>query len=131
METKAELAGEGVTAGEPMLLLGRVRLANGFVLSWIPPLPCDLRISRIFDVDDGQNVTLETGQRAGRVDPSTAVVKVAMGAGLPANPPPEKLGPIRLLDVPDEKPILGLGESPKGRPGKGCFKPVIISRSAT
>src|SRR5262249_54321202 len=44
MEAKAELAGEGVTAGEPAFLLRRIRLASGLVLSWLPPLPGDLRI---------------------------------------------------------------------------------------
>jgi hypothetical protein len=33
---------------------------------------------------DGQNVTLETGERAGRVDASTAVARVAICAGLTA-----------------------------------------------
>ena len=107
METKAELAGEGLTAGKTALLLRRVRLASGLVLPGIPPLPGDLRIGRIFDVDDRQNVTFEPGERAGGVDPSTAVVEIAMGAGLAADPTPEQLGPIRLLDVPDEKAVLG------------------------
>ena len=53
-------------------------------------------------------MTLETGEGAGRVDPSTAVVKVAMRARLAAHPMPQKLGPIGLVDIPDEKPILGL-----------------------
>jgi hypothetical protein len=108
MEPKAELAQEGVTADEPALLLCRVSLAGGLVRSWIPPLPYDLWISRIFDLDDGKNLTLETGERAGRVDPSTAVVEVAMCAGLTANPTPEMLGPIRCRDAPDEKPNVGL-----------------------
>jgi hypothetical protein len=118
METKAVLAEEGVTAGEPILLLRRTRLASGLLLSWAPPLPSDLRISRIFDVDDGQNVTLETGERAGCVHPSNAVVEVAMCTGLAANPTPEKLGPIRLLDLPDEKPILGLFEVVERKTGQ-------------
>jgi hypothetical protein len=92
METKAELAGERVTAGEPTLLLCRIRLAGVLVLSWVPPFPCDVRISRIFDVDDGENVTLEAGERAGRVDPSTAVVKVAMCAGLTRSPNAREAG---------------------------------------
>src|SRR6516165_11289794 len=108
MEAKAELAGEGVPAGEPALLLDRVRLAGVLVLSWVPPLPCDRRVGRVFDVDDGQDVALEPGERAGRVDPPTAVVEVAMGAGLTAGPTPEELGPVRLLDVPDEEPVLWL-----------------------
>src|SRR5262245_26631286 len=98
MEAKAELAGEWVTAGEPALLVRRVRLASSLVLARVPPLPGDRRIGRIVDVDDGQYVTLETGERAGRVDPSTAAVKVAMRAGFAAHPMPEKLRPIRLVD---------------------------------
>jgi len=63
-------------------------------------------------------VTLETGERAGRVDPSTAVEEVAMSSGLTAHPTPEKLGPIRLLDIPDEKPVLGLSRTAEGETGE-------------
>jgi hypothetical protein len=71
---------------------------------------------------DGQNVTLETGERAGRVDASTAIAKVAMCAGLTANPTLEKLGPIRLLDVPGEKPIPRLCGVAEGQTGESMLQ---------
>jgi hypothetical protein len=61
MAAKAELADEEVSAGEPALLLCRVRLAGGLLLSRVPPLPRDRRMSRIFDVDDGQYVAPKPG----------------------------------------------------------------------
>src|SRR6516162_1356634 len=54
-------------------------------------------------------LAIKAGQVGGGVDPRAAVVEVAVGAGAAADPGAQQLGPVGLLHVPDEEPVLGLG----------------------
>ena len=101
--------GVGAAGGEPPLVLGGVGLAGRLVLPGMPPGAGGLGAGRVGDVDDGQDLALEAGQAAGRVDPRAAVVEVAVGAGAAADPLAQQLGPVGFAHVPDEETVLRRG----------------------
>ena len=72
------------------------------ILAFHPPTAHFDRVTRILDIKNLHDVSLETLGYAGGVDISSAVVVVPMGAVAAGPPVAQKLGVFRVFQIPDQ-----------------------------